>query len=131
MTTIDTNVLVRILNDDGSPQANAAGQLFRSEEGIVVPLIVFCESAWVLRSSYGRTRTGIAASFQTVVSAPHVTCDPAAVRFGMDALARGIDFADAIVALEGQRLGGSTFASFDRKAVRHLASAGLDTRLLG
>jgi predicted nucleic-acid-binding protein len=43
----------------------------------------------------------------------------------------GADFADAVIAYEGQRLGGETFVSFDKKAVAAIAKQGMKTRLLG
>jgi hypothetical protein len=42
----------------------------------------------------------------------------------------GGDFADGVIAFEGRRLGGEVFASFDRNAVRLVAAAGGETRLL-
>lgn len=46
-------------------------------------------------------------------------------------LAMGGDFADGVIAFEGRRLGGEIFASFDRKAVELVASAGGSAKLLG
>jgi len=42
----------------------------------------------------------------------------------------GGDFADGVIAIEGERLGGRTFATFDRKAARIFAASGRDCRLL-
>ena len=50
--------------------------------------------------------------------------DPASV------LAAGGDFADGVIAYEGNWLGGETFVSFDKKAVALLTAQGQSARLL-
>ena len=40
------------------------------------------------------------------------------------------DFADVVIAYEGQWLGGETFVSFDKKAVAAIARQGIKTKLL-
>ena len=45
-------------------------------------------------------------------------------------LDQGGDFADGVIAFEGESLDGATFTSFDRDAVRRLKQLGLDSRLL-
>jgi predicted nucleic-acid-binding protein len=42
----------------------------------------------------------------------------------------GGDFADGVIAFEGDWLGGEMFVTFDKKASRILASQGRPTRLL-
>jgi predicted nucleic-acid-binding protein len=42
----------------------------------------------------------------------------------------GGDFADGVIAFDGQWLGADTFLSFDRKAVKLLEGKGVDARLL-
>ena len=42
----------------------------------------------------------------------------------------GGDFADGVIAYEGNWLGGETFVSFDRQAVALLAAQGKSARLL-
>ncbi|GHT84233.1 hypothetical protein AGMMS49960_09700 [Betaproteobacteria bacterium] len=49
---------------------------------------------------------------------------------GLAILSDGGDFAEGIMAYEGNWLGGETFVSFDKKAVSLLARQGLPTRLL-
>jgi predicted nucleic-acid-binding protein len=45
-------------------------------------------------------------------------------------LAVGGDFADGVIAYEGNWLGGETFVSFDKKAVTLLSELGENTQLL-
>ncbi len=129
MTTIDTNILVRSIMADNSKQAELASHVMQVAD-VAVSLITFCETAWVLRSSYRKSRKEIALALERVQAAPNVKCNRKAVHFGIAALERGGDFADAVIALEGERIGGETFLSFDRKAVRVLAFLGLQARLL-
>jgi predicted nucleic-acid-binding protein len=59
-----------------------------------------------------------------------VVLDRGAVGAGLAILDAGGDFADGVIAYEGQGLGGETFVSFDKKAVKLLAEQGHQTRLL-
>ncbi len=56
--------------------------------------------------------------------------DRPAVEAGLVVLEAGGDFADGVIAFDGRRLGGWTFASFDRKAVELVAASGGDTHCL-
>lgn len=49
---------------------------------------------------------------------------------GLTILEAGGDFADGVIAYEGNWLGGETFVSFDKKAVALLAAQGLSAQLL-
>ncbi len=51
-------------------------------------------------------------------------------RAGLLMLDAGGDFADGVIAWEGKRLGGETFASFDKKAVTRLKAQRQSTQLL-
>jgi predicted nucleic-acid-binding protein len=53
-----------------------------------------------------------------------------AVQAGLVVLEAGGDFADAVIAHEGQWLGGETFVSFDRKAIASLTAQGQKAQLL-
>ncbi len=46
-------------------------------------------------------------------------------------LAAGGDFADGVIAVAGNVLGGATFASFDRQAIARLKAIGLDASTVG
>lgn len=53
-----------------------------------------------------------------------------AVEAGLAILELGGDFADGVIAYEGNWLGGKTFVSFDKKAVALLKAQGQSMRLL-
>jgi len=50
--------------------------------------------------------------------------------WGLAILDAGGDFADGVVAFDGQRFGGETFVSFDRKAVKLHREQGTSAQLL-
>ena len=49
---------------------------------------------------------------------------------GLDMMRAGGDFADGIIAYAGAWLGGETFVSFDKRAVKRLAQRGQAATLL-
>jgi predicted nucleic-acid-binding protein len=128
--TADTNVLVRAAVADDPQQAEIAADLLSRAELIAVPLPVLCEFVWVLLRRYGRSATEIAASIRDLADSANVRCDRPAVEAGLAVFEAGGDFADGVIAFEGQRLGGEVFVSFDRDAIALIADSGADTRLL-
>ena len=129
--TADTNLLVRGAALDDPVQAEQAAGLLRDAELIVVTLPALCEFAWVLGRGYRWPALQVFGFIRTLLDSPNVRVDLPAVEAGLAMLAAGGDFADGVIAFDGRRLGGSTFASFDRKAVELVAAQGGCTRLLG
>jgi len=129
--TADTNVLVRTAVLDDARQAEIAAGLLREAELIAVTLPALCEFAWVLRSGYRWSASDVLGFIEALLASPAVQVDRPAVEAGLAMLAAGGDFADGVIAFEGRRLGGSVFASFDRKAIELIAAGGGDTHLLG
>jgi predicted nucleic-acid-binding protein len=128
--TADTNVLVRAAVRDDPLQARVAADMLIRAELIAVPLPVLCEFVWVLLSRYGRGVGEIAASIRDLADSASVQLDRSAVEAGLAIFEAGGDFADGVIAFEGRRIGGSVFASFDRRAVDLIAATGAETRLL-
>jgi predicted nucleic-acid-binding protein len=128
--TADTNVLVRAAVCDDPRQARIAANMLARAEIIAVPLPVLCEFVWVLLGRYGRSADEIAASIRDLADSANVQLDRPAVDAGLAILGAGGDFADGVIAFEGRRLGGSIFASFDRRAVELIAGTGAETSLL-
>ena len=122
--TADTNVLLRAVVQDDAAQAAAAQALLLRATVIAVPIPVFCELAWVLRRGYGYGTGDIAAAIEAIAGIDTVVTDSPAVDAGLAALRAGGDFADGSIADQGERLGGTVFASFDRGAVARLRSQG-------
>ena len=128
--TADTNLLVRVLVQDDPEQARAAMDLLRRAELVAVPLPVLCELVWVLKRVYGFAAADCVAAIEALLAARAVVTDRPAVKCGLRLLAVGGDFADAVIAFGGRRLGGERFVSFDRCAVQLLVELGEPAELL-
>lgn len=123
--TADTNVLLRAVVADDADQAAAARALLQQASVVAVPVPAFCELAWVLKRSYARSAAEIAATIEALVGIDVIVTDVPAVEAGLAALRAGGDFADGVIAHQGEALGGTVFASFDRRAVARLRGAGV------
>ena len=97
-------------------------------DAVAIDVHASCELAWVLARHHSRSRADIAATVRRLVAAPNVVVDRPAVAAGLAHLDAGGDFADGVIAHEGRQLGGDTFVSFDRKAVRLVAASGRPAR---
>lgn len=128
--TVDTNVLVRAVVRDDKKQAQAASKILKESSLIAVPLPCLCEFVWVLRRVYGFGQEDIVAAIEALMGAANVVVNRPAVEAGLAVLRAGGDFADGLIAYEGEWLGGETFVSFDKKAVSVIGKQGLQARLL-
>ena len=128
--TGDTNVLVRAVVQDDPIQAPLAATVLRDASLIAVTLPTLCELVWVLRKVYDFQTADIALAIRALVAAANVETNRPAVAVGLMMLETGGDFADGVIAYEGNWLGGDTFVSFDKKAVALLHAKGLSARLL-
>ena len=126
----DTNVLLRAAVRDDPKQAISVAHLLRSAESIAISVPALCEFAWVLRTSYKRPAPDIAHSIRALITSPNVVTNLPAVEAGLDFLDAGGDFADGVIAFEGQCLGADEFVSFDKQAVSILKSQGKRARVL-
>jgi predicted nucleic-acid-binding protein len=128
--TVDTNILVRAVVRDDARQALIADKTLKEASLLAVSLPCLCEFVWVLRKPYGFDSASIAAAIRALIATEKVVTNRHAVEAGLLILEAGGDFADGIIACEGNWLGGETFVSFDKKAVSLLARQGQATRLL-
>ena len=124
--TADTNVLLRALVQDDADQARAAQVVLSRAAVVAVPVPVLCELAWVLRRAYARGADDIAAAIEAITRIETVVTDRPAVEAGLAVLRAGGDFADGVIAHQGESLGGTVFASFDRRAVARLRKSGAE-----
>ncbi|MAL96300.1 MAG: VapC toxin family PIN domain ribonuclease [Haliea sp.] len=127
---VDTNVLVRAVVRDHAKQAKAAEKVLREATLIAVSLPCLCEFVWVLRRVYAFETTDIVAAIQALLETGNVVMNRPAVESGLAFLQAGGDFADGIMAHEGTWLGGETFVSFDKQAVKLLKQQGQSAKLL-
>lgn len=127
--TADTNLLVRAATGDDPLQTKIARSAMAEAQLVAVTLPALCEFCWVLRTGYAFTPQQVASSIRLLADAENVAIDGEAVEAGLALLDDGGDFADAVIAHEGRWLGGETFLSFDRKAVRLLEVRGEQARV--
>lgn len=128
--SVDTNILARAVLQDDPRQGEAAGKLLREASLIAVSLPCLCELVWILRRGAKLTKEEVAVTIRDLLDAGNVVMNRPAVEAGLAILEAGGDFADGIMAYEGNWLGGETFVSFDKQAVELLTQQGETARLL-
>ncbi len=128
--TADTNVLVRAAVQDDPDQARQAAKLLQQAELVAIPVPVLCEFVWVLRRGYKKSIPEISDAIRRLMKSANVVMNRPAIDAGLSVLDAGGDFADGVIAYEGDWLGAEEFVSFDSKAVSVLRSQGVRARLL-
>ncbi len=113
---VDSNVIVRLLTEDGEAQFEQTRELFATET-ISLPKTVLLECEGVLRSLYVLPPRQIAQALTSLIALPQVRCeDNDSVAAALDLMRQGFDFADALhLASSGVA---ERFASFDRVLAR-------------
>ncbi len=127
--TADTNVLVRAIMGDDARQSKAAQTMLANADVIAFTLPALCELVWVLAQGYKIAPSRIAGAIRRLINGANVTVNRPAVEAGLALLDEGGDFADGVIAHEGNWLGAETFLSFDKKAVKLMQSQGWSARL--
>jgi predicted nucleic-acid-binding protein len=128
--SVDTNVLVRAVVRDDPAQATIAAKILTEAELIAVALACLCEFVWVLRKVYDFQPSDVAAALRALLATANLEINRPAAEAGLAMLEAGGDFADGVIAYEGNWLGGETFVSFDKKAITLLAAQGQSAHLL-
>jgi predicted nucleic-acid-binding protein len=128
--TADTNVLVRAVTGDQAEQSKAAKAALQGAEVVAIPISAMCELVWVLSQGYKHSSNNIAEAIRRLINGANAVVNQPAVEAGMAMLEAGGDFADGVIAYEGNWLGADTFVSFDKRAVKLLEAQGKSARLL-
>jgi predicted nucleic-acid-binding protein len=128
--TADTNVLLRDALRDDSHQARVAAKTLQTAELVAIPISVLCEFVLVLRQGYKKPASEIAQALRTLLGSTNVKTDFPAAEAGLRVLEAGGDFADGVIAYEGEWLGAEEFVSFDKQAVLLLRIQRKRARLL-
>jgi predicted nucleic-acid-binding protein len=123
-------VLVRALTEDDEQQSKIAQAALRRAELIAITTPALCELVWVLSQGYKISTSDIAGAIRRLINSANVVLNRPAAEAGLALLEAGGDFADGVIAFEGNWLGADTFVSFDRKAVRLMEMQGKAARLL-
>jgi predicted nucleic-acid-binding protein len=90
---------------------------------------MLCELVWVLHS-YKIRPSDIAQAIRDLLNSANVAVNRSTAEAGLAMLDAGGDFADGVIACEGNWLGADTFVSFDKKAVKLLEAQGKSALLL-
>jgi len=122
--TADTNILARAIIEDDPVQAGFAQDLLQTATVVALPVTVLVEFCWVAQRVYKVGRPETVKVIRDLIGAANVATDKGAVEAGLAMLEAGGDFADGVIAYSGRWLGGETFVSLDKEAVRLLAAQG-------
>ncbi len=128
--TLDTNVLVRLATQDDAKQTALALQALQKTSLMAVPTTALCEMVWILLRGYHYTPAQVAHALRTLLQVSQVVCNTPAVLAGLALLESGGDFADGVIAFEGELLGGQAFVTFDQQAAKLLKNQKRKVRLL-
>jgi predicted nucleic-acid-binding protein len=128
--TADTNVLVRAIMGDDRKQSKIAQTELANADVIALALPALCELVWVLARGYKVPAAEIAEVIRRLINSANVVVNRPAAEAGLALLAAGGDFADGIIAYEGNWLGAEIFISFDKEAVKLMEAQGESIRLL-
>jgi len=123
-------VLVRAAVQDDAHQARRAAKVLQEADLVAVPIPVLCEFVWVLRRGYKKSVSDISDAIHRLMNGVNVVMNRPAVEAGLSILGAGGDFADGVIAYEGDWMGAEEFVSIDSKAISILQSQGSRARLL-
>lgn len=126
---VDTNILLRAMIFDHAVESPKAQALLASNE-VIVPNQALCEMVWVLRRLYKKSQSDLIDAIRIWMNVKTVTLDRGAVEAGLAFLEAGGDFADGVIEFEGRKLGGGTFATFDKQAASIIRAKGRECVLL-
>jgi predicted nucleic-acid-binding protein len=128
--TADTNVLIRAITGDNAQQSKAAQTALKKADVVALAIPVLCELVWVLSQGYKIPSGDIAETIRRLMNGASVVVNRPAAEAGLALLDAGGDFADGVIAYEGNWLGADSFVSFDKKAVKLMEAQGGPARLL-
>jgi predicted nucleic acid-binding protein len=122
MLAIDTNIVVRYLTDD-HPDQSARARRIVDGGTVFVATTVLLEVEWVLRGAYGFRAGRLAGALAAFAGLPTVSLEaPATAAAALEALARGLDFADALHLAAARDC--EALATFDQAFARAAARLG-------
>ena len=130
MIGLDTNVLLRVLVDDGSPDVAKARDFVvaRAAEGhdFRLDAVVLAETAWMLETVFGYGRADIAAVFDALLgNAAYVLDGREAVAAALaEFRATRVDFSDCLITARNTAAGCERTATLD-KGMRRLSGGTL------
>ncbi|HKM99281.1 MAG TPA: type II toxin-antitoxin system VapC family toxin [Candidatus Binataceae bacterium] len=124
MTSIDTNVLVRIITNDDAIQAERAVTFIEKQPAVLILRTVLIETEWVLRASYHLSRRTILIAIRAIAELDNVEIEHhTIVELALGWYEQGLDFADSVHLVSA----GTTadFATFDVSLLRKAKRLGI------
>lgn len=122
MIALDTNLWARAILGDDPKQSGAARKAISQAatgKGIFLPLLVFVELAWVLKSAPGWDQTRVREALERLLNMEGVEVEAASlVREALDLSTGAVGLADNIVALIAQARGCSKLLTFDARLAK-------------
>ncbi|WP_262048224.1 type II toxin-antitoxin system VapC family toxin [Bradyrhizobium sp. Bra78] len=115
--------------EDDAEQSKAAEAILKKADVVAISISALCELSWVLPRGYRISADDIAASIRHFLNAANAAVNRPLAEAGLAFLEAGGDFADGVIAHEGNWLGADTFVSFDKKAVKLIEASGGLARL--
>src|ERR1700730_5150264 len=128
--TADTNVLLRAVTEDHEQQSRAAQTALKKAELVAMPMPELCEAVWLLPDGSKLPPAEISEAIRRLINGANAVVNRPAAEAGLALLDAGGDFADGVIAYEGNWLGADAFVSFDKKAVKLMEAQGGSSRLL-
>ena len=118
------------MTGDDTRQSRIAQRELAKADVIALAIPALCELDWVLSQGYKIPSVEIAQAIRRLIDSAKIAVNRPAVEAGLSLLDAGGDFADGVIAYEGNWLGAETFISFDQEAVKLMATRGMPARLL-
>ena len=124
MIGFDTSVIVRYLVGTPSAQARRAAAVIEGPGDLGVPLVALVETAHVLRTQYGVSRSDVVATMIELVTRENVVVLGLPKTEALEALVRarsipGSPIPDAFIAATARRSGAVPLYTFDEELHRH------------
>jgi predicted nucleic-acid-binding protein len=124
VAALDTNILVRLIVEDDSRQLAAAERLLRRTlddgETLFVPVTVFLELEWVLRTTYGFDKATVVTTLAMLLGTRELAFDAeTALELSLVHYRdRNADYSDCLHAALAAVAGESPLWTFDRAAAK-------------
>ncbi|HVV48724.1 MAG TPA: type II toxin-antitoxin system VapC family toxin [Polyangia bacterium] len=116
MRAVDTNVLVRLVARDNSPQLAAARSFVAG--GVWASQLVLVETAWVLQQTYGFDDAQLAEALEMLLDNERLTVQEADVAIAALSLFKkrpALGFADCLILETARKAGHLPLGTFDRE----------------
>ncbi|MGB8604325.1 type II toxin-antitoxin system VapC family toxin [Bradyrhizobium sp.] len=118
------------ITGDRAQQSKAVQLALKKADAVALAIPALCELVWVLSQGYNIPPRDIAEAIRRLMNGANVVVNRPAAEAGLALLDAGGDFADGVIAYEGNWLGADAFVSFDKKAVKLMKAKGGSARLL-